>query len=178
MSALVKDLEWKDFEINPYDSCVVNKMIEGKQFDVTWYIDDLKMSHMEEGEVTNVIDWLESIYGEMRVSRGNVHAYLGMTFDFETPGEVKVTMIDYLKWAIINFPEVITGSTAIPAGYQLLEVGPNQDESKHLLDETRAQAFHHAVAQLVFALTRAQKDIHTTIAFLTTRARLPYEYGC
>jgi hypothetical protein len=32
-------------------------------------------------------------------------------------------------------------------------------------------AFHHSVAQLLFASTRARKDIHTTIYFLTTRVR-------
>jgi hypothetical protein len=36
--------------------------------------------------------------------------------DFETPGEVKVAMIDYLKWVIRDFWVVITGSAATPAG--------------------------------------------------------------
>jgi hypothetical protein len=36
-------------------------------------------------------------------------------------------------------------------------------------------AFHHSVAQLIFASARARKDIQTTIAFLTTRVRNPNE---
>ena len=32
----------------------------------------------------------------MKVARGEVHTYLGMTLDFATPKLVKVTMIDYV----------------------------------------------------------------------------------
>ena len=35
------------FEINPYDTCVANKMINGKQYTIVWYVDDLKVSHVE-----------------------------------------------------------------------------------------------------------------------------------
>jgi hypothetical protein len=38
------------FEENPYDSCVVNKMINGKQCTVCWYsIDNVKASPSEAG---------------------------------------------------------------------------------------------------------------------------------
>jgi hypothetical protein len=125
---LVADLEAKYFEINPHNPCVANKMIKGKQFTVRWHVDAVKLSHMEEGEVTKMIDWMESIYGKMRVSRGKMHEYLGMTFNFVTPGEVKVNMIDYLKEVIRDFPEVITGLATTPAGYRVFEVRPNEDK--------------------------------------------------
>ena len=60
-------------------------------------MDDLKVSHVESKEVTNLIEWLEGIYVETRITRGNVHAYLGMTIDVQTPRELWVTMVDYLK---------------------------------------------------------------------------------
>lgn len=34
-------LEKLGFEINPYDLCVANKMINGKQCTVVWNVDDL-----------------------------------------------------------------------------------------------------------------------------------------
>ena len=49
------------------------------------------------------------------------------------------------------------------------------DNKRELLDETRAQAFHHAVAQFLFSRVRCRKDAQTEIAFLTTRARKPDE---
>ena len=35
------------FEQNEYDWCVINKMIEGKQCTIAWYVDDIKMLHAQ-----------------------------------------------------------------------------------------------------------------------------------
>jgi hypothetical protein len=113
-----------------------------------------------------MIKWLKKVYGEMRISRGNVHNYLGMNLNVESPGEVKVTMIDYLKEVTNDFPEVITRSAATTATDHMFEIHP--DESRVLLDKKWAQAFHHTVAQLLFVSNRTRKDIHMTITFLTT----------
>ena len=40
-----KDLEEYGFIFNPYDPCVANKMVNGKQFTITFHVDDLKASH-------------------------------------------------------------------------------------------------------------------------------------
>jgi hypothetical protein len=32
------------FEVNPYDPCVANKMVNGHQLTVSWHVDDLKVS--------------------------------------------------------------------------------------------------------------------------------------
>ena len=52
---LRKDLEETGFEVNPYDPCVANKMVNGSQITVTWHVDDLKVSHKESTEVTKFI---------------------------------------------------------------------------------------------------------------------------
>jgi hypothetical protein len=36
----------RGFVINPYDWCVANKMIDGKQCTILWHADDLKISHV------------------------------------------------------------------------------------------------------------------------------------
>ena len=64
---------------------------------VCWHADDLKVSHVEPKEVNKFMEWLEGIYGDMRITRGKVHKYLGMMLDFRTPGELRVTMVDHLK---------------------------------------------------------------------------------
>ena len=58
---LVKD--W-GFTINPYDSCVVNKMINGKQCMIVWHVNDLKISHVSEEIVDNVIEMVNHVFGE------------------------------------------------------------------------------------------------------------------
>jgi hypothetical protein len=169
-----RDIESQGFTLNPYDPCVANKVINGKQFTVAWHVDDIKMSHVDEKEVSKLITWLKSVYDEdMRVSRGKVHDYLGMTLNFINKGEVKVAMIDYLKGLINDFPEIIAGTAITPATANLFDVRP-EDERK-VLGEEQARAFHHSVAQLLFATTRARKDIQHIVAFLTTRVKSPDE---
>jgi hypothetical protein len=58
---LLKDLEGNGFKLNPYDPCVANKMVNGKQFTMTWHVDDLKLSHVDAKEVDKTIKWLKSI---------------------------------------------------------------------------------------------------------------------
>ena len=41
-------LEGLGFIINPYDQCVANKVIDGRQCTIAWYVDDLKISHVSE----------------------------------------------------------------------------------------------------------------------------------
>ena len=38
---LVANLESDGFVLNPYDSCVANKVVDGKQMTVCWHIDNL-----------------------------------------------------------------------------------------------------------------------------------------
>jgi hypothetical protein len=40
---LVDELIADGFELNPYDPCVANKMVDGKQMTVCWHVDDLKV---------------------------------------------------------------------------------------------------------------------------------------
>ena len=47
------------FEINPYDLCGANKIIKGTQFTICWYVDDLKLSHMSEDIVKEIIAKIE-----------------------------------------------------------------------------------------------------------------------
>jgi hypothetical protein len=99
---------------------------------------------MWKNKVAKTIEWLKSIYGQdMLVSRGKNHDYLGMDLDFTKPGEVKVTMINYLKGVLEDFPEIITRSATSPGGDHLFTVIP--DDKRKLLDESRALAFHQSV---------------------------------
>jgi hypothetical protein len=63
----------------------------------------------------------------MRVTRGNQHDYLGMGLDYTIHGEVKVTMAEYLKGVIQEFPEVITGTATSPAADHLFDVRYDQE---------------------------------------------------
>ena len=39
------------FTIKPYDKCVANKMVDGKNCTILWYVDDVKVSHEDKNVV-------------------------------------------------------------------------------------------------------------------------------
>ena len=74
---LVSELVEMGFELNKYDPCVANRMINGSQQTATWHVDDLKISHKDAAVNTKTIKELAKIYGpKVTVSRGKVHDYL------------------------------------------------------------------------------------------------------
>ena len=104
---------------------------------------------------------------------GKKHDYLGVDMEFCDDGALEVSMIDYLKNVINDFPELIKGRAATPAHDKLFVIRDENEARK--LNEEQALAFHHTVAQLLFMATRARRDIQTAVAFLTTRVKSPDE---
>ena len=153
------------FKINPYDLCTANKIIHGKQCTIVWHVDDLKISHVESSVVTEVLSQLESKYGEMSITRGKKHTYVGINFEFKANGTVDVEMEDYMKECIEEFPEEITKASTSPATQFLFDVNDDCDP----LSPDNMEIFHKIVAKLLFACKRARPDIQTVVAFLTTR---------
>ena len=94
-----------------------------------------------------------------------------MWLDYSIPGEVCISMEEYIRVVLEDFPEDITETPETPSPLNLFNV--RDDNKKELLRETRAQAFHHAVAQLLFTGIRCRKDAPTTISFLKTIVRKP-----
>ena len=112
---LKKDLESIGFKVNPYDPCVANRIINGKQHTVTWHVDDLKSSHVDPKVNDEFLGWLEKMYGDPKVApvkatRGKIHDYLAMKLDYTTPENLKVDMTEYVKNMIVDFPEEISWS--------------------------------------------------------------------
>lgn len=42
------------FEMNPYDKCTFNKMVNGEQLTIQFYVDDLKASHKDPAILENL----------------------------------------------------------------------------------------------------------------------------
>ena len=87
---LSKDLTKMGFEINYYNPCVANKLIKVKQMTITWHVDDVKIPHQDSKDVSRMIRRLRKLYGqhgELTVSRGKCHDYLGMMLDYRKKGK-------------------------------------------------------------------------------------------
>ena len=50
------------FITNPYDSCVVNKVINGTQCTTLWHGDDLKISHVSQDVLEDIVRELNKRY--------------------------------------------------------------------------------------------------------------------
>jgi hypothetical protein len=149
-------------------------MRNGHVFLSAWHVDNLKVSHCNPAQITAFGEWLNKKYGvTVAAHRGKVHDYLGMIFDFSLKGKVVVTMKEYIKSIIKDFPEEIIGTKVSPAADHLLTV---RDPSlAKVLPEEQARAFHRTSAQILFLSARARRDIQPVTAFLTTRVTSPDE---
>ena len=115
---LTKNLKKWGFVTNPYDWCVANKMINGKQCTILWHVDDLKISHVDPNVVTDVIKDIEKVFGKedpLTIHRGKIHDYLGMQLDYSEEGKVRITMFEYIKTMLSELPEDMDGEAASPA---------------------------------------------------------------
>jgi hypothetical protein len=138
-------------------------MINGKQCTILWHVDDLKISHVDEDVVTDVINKLSAEFGKeapLTINRGKIHEYLGMTLDFTEPGVARITMQQYIENILKEMPEEMAGVAPTPATNGLFEVNPDGEK----LDTEKNEFFHHVVAELLFLCKRARPDIQTAVA--------------
>jgi predicted metal-dependent peptidase len=98
------------FKLNDYDPCVANKVIDGKQCTIGWYVNDNKISHVDPKVNDEIVRKIEERFGKMTVTRGKEHVFLGMKINFNDNGTASINMKEYLKEAIVAFWEDITTS--------------------------------------------------------------------
>ena len=105
-----KDLESIGFVLNLYNPCVANKVIRGKQMTICWHVDDIKVSHKSSKVLDTFIQGLKDKYeekdiGKLKAAQGKKHTYLGIDLDYSKPGEVSLSMINYVKEMLEAFPD-------------------------------------------------------------------------
>eukprot|EP00978_Attheya_sp_CCMP212_P005488 scaffold12295_cov58-Attheya_sp.AAC.1 len=139
----VKDIKSIGFILNPYDPCVVNRMIEGKQHTLTWHIDDIKLSHVDSKVNDKFLAWLETNYGEdgigsVKTTRGKKDDYLAMVLDFSKKGKLVLDMCDYVKGMV---KEAVAESLAMSSS-PWTEKRFKLDETSPLLATKHREMFH------------------------------------
>jgi len=123
-------------KLNPYDLCVANSQIKGKQCTVAWYVNDNKISHVDDTVVTDILEKLEAKFGKMTVTRGNYHVFLGMDITFnENNGTVTVLIKEYLKEAITDSGMDASKVAPTPAKKDLFTV----DDGSEQLDKRQGE---------------------------------------
>ena len=108
----------------------------------------------------------------MQVTRGKKHTYLGMDLDYTTPGQVSISMFDYIDQILATFQKEYPecgGTKTCAAPRNLFVV----DEDAEKLSTNKTIVFHNLVAKTLYTTKRARPDTCTSVAFLTTRAKEP-----
>ena len=157
------------FKLNPYDKCVANKIINGKQLTIVWHVDDCLVSHHSQKDLDQFAQTMIKEFGDMKINRGNGHEFLGMkikvnpndrTFEIDMRRQINEA-ITYFE----SFGEIVDGNATTPATYYLFKV----DEGVKELDQKKSEIFHSVTAKLLYIMKRARPDIETSVSFLMKR---------
>jgi hypothetical protein len=140
-------------------------MINGSQSTIAWYVDDMKISHIDPKVVTQMIDKLASHFGKMTVTCGREHSFLGMNIVYTNERTAEKKMESYLQKAVDDFHGDMKNEAISPHKKNLFEVDANSDS----LTKDKADNFRSIIASLLYVATRARVDILLPIDFLATR---------
>jgi hypothetical protein len=154
---------------NPYDHCVFNKEVYGKQCTITTHVDDLKISCLDPRGVKDTLADLTKAYRNLNVHDEKTLDYLGMIFDYSVVGEVRISMDNMIREAVNEYN--IQSKAATPAALHLYQI----NNSSPLLRAKTKEKFHSVVQKLLYISKRTRPDILTAVSFLTTRVREPTE---
>jgi histone deacetylase 1/2 len=163
---LVSTLESIGYVKNPLDKCVFNKTIDGEQCTIVVYVDDFFISSTNVALADEVENTLREKFKDITVKTGDVHSYLGMNWNFSTPGEVKVTMEGYINELLEQTKTTEISKT--PAANNLFDV---RDATK--LDDKHKTEFHSLMAKALYLAKRARPDVLLPVSFLSTRVQAP-----
>jgi hypothetical protein len=165
------DLLLLGYTVNPYDICVFNRTeSNNKQTTLIIHVDDMMITCCDDKHVDHVISEIENIYPGLTKHRGKVLNYIGMTFNFETAGKVKITMEGFIKELLEDCKDII-GVSPTPAKPDLFSILP--EATNPLLTTSAREYFHSITAKLLYLSKRSRPDILTPVAFLTKRVTKP-----
>lgn len=110
------------FTLNPYDKCVANKVINGKQYTVAFYVDDNKISHEDPKVVTDITNKIEARFGKLVVSRGKSHTFLGIDLTYKDDGSVEIATPEYIEEVFEALEEEVYGTVTSIATKNLFNI--------------------------------------------------------
>ena len=163
---VVKTLTTNGFTQNPYDRCVFNKMIDGKQCTILFHVDDFFITSESSKALDEVEEIFKNAFEKFTVDKGKVLSFLGMTFDFTVEDKVHVTQGGYI--ADILSSEKVVKKSSSPATVDLHKI----DEKFIDLSEDERTDFHSLVYKLLYLAKRTRPDILGPTQFLSTRVAI------
>ena len=155
------------FKINPYNKCVANKIIDGTQCTICWYVDDNKVSHLDDKVNDMIVDVIEKKFGKLARTTGKKHTFLGMDIEFIGDKTVLIVTPQHIREALEDFGEELDTDAVNPAKSKLFTINHDSEQ----LDESKADMYHSITAKLLWIGKRARPDLETAVSFLCTRVQ-------
>lgn len=160
---LDRTLKRDGFTPNCYDPCVYNKFAaDGRQITAAVHVDDLKVTSASESALADFEEYMRSSYAEVKVCRGKVIHYLGMTFDYTVPGQVAITMDGFIQDVLAECG--VSPPRSTPACGTLFDT---RDAPKGSAADVKH--FRTFVAKMLYLSKRVRPECLTPVSFLSTR---------
>ena len=118
--------------------------------------------------IESLISYLISVYSDIKVCRGPVHQYLGMTMTVYSD-KIELSMEKSIDSILAD--RGISTARACPSKGDLFSVDPNSS----LLDQQKAKAFHTFVARVLYVTRKVRMDLSAIASFLSSRVQQPTE---
>ena len=80
------------FKVNKYNRCIANKVINGRHCTIIWYVNDVKVSYVDEFVVTDTIKYIKNEFENLTITRGKKDQYLSMDIKFCNNNKVAISM--------------------------------------------------------------------------------------
>jgi hypothetical protein len=136
------------------------------------YVDDIFANCRDSEPIRQLYDDLKNIYKEVKVNYRTNIPFLGMNFDFQVQGTVKISMIGYVEDLLAEYKKDLPKRVfSTPAGVDLFD----SEEEEVSLTTAGKTRFHTLVAKLLYLAKRTRPDILTAVSYLTTRVQNPSE---
>ena len=120
---------------------------------------------MEPVVVDSIIKELTKYFGELSITRGKEHSFLGMKIKIKNDKKIEIDMIEQIKEAIEWLGEELEDSASSPANNKLFT---SDDDAQQLNDEM-SELFHSIVSKFLFICQRSRPDIEPPVIYLCTR---------
>jgi hypothetical protein len=115
-----------------------------------WYIDDLKVSHVNKDVVGEIMELMKKEFGkymELTITQGKIHDYLGIQIDFSKKGKVIMSMFDCIdEWLKECLEDLKKRASSTGASNHLYNVSEHAEK----LDNEAAILYHHLMAKLLY----------------------------
>ena len=97
-------------------------MINDKQCTIQWYVDNNKVTHVNEDFIIGVIYITKRNFGELVVSHRKKYTFLGIETELVKDEKIKIGMISYIKEETKKSREDVSRGVTSPATIRLFGV--------------------------------------------------------